>query len=67
MEDRIHRMTMDLVLGATIIDLVHLPIDQLVLDTLQSNKILEHLSLGVVGEILGADEEEEELLELEAE
>lgn len=66
MEDRIHRMTMDLVLGATIIDLVHLPIDQLVLDTLQSNKKLEHISLGVVGESLGKEEADmSELLEEE--
>ncbi len=67
MEDRIHRMSMDLVLGATIVDLVHLPVDQLVLDTLRSNKKLEQLSLGVVGEALGVDPEEEfeeELLEL---
>ena len=65
MEDRIHRMSMDLVLGATIIDLIHLPVDQLVIDTLTNNKILEHLSLGLVRDSLGSDDEIEELLELE--
>jgi hypothetical protein len=59
MEDRIHRMSMDETLGATIIDLVHLPVDQLVIDTLKSNKKLELLSMGVVSETLGLDEEVE--------
>lgn len=64
MEDRIHRQSMDLKLGATIVDLVHLPVDQLVIDTLKENKKLEHLSLGVINESIGLDEEvkEEELL-----
>jgi hypothetical protein len=65
MEDRIHRMSMDLTLGATIIDLIHLPIDQLVLDTLKANKKLEHMSLGIISESLGADSALEEMLELE--
>lgn len=59
MEDRIHRMTMDEVAGATIIDLVHLPVDQLVIDTLKDNKRLELLSMGVINEALGIDEEEQ--------
>jgi len=65
MEDRIHRMSMSLTLGATIVDIVHLPIDQLVLDTLKSNKKLELISLGEVAEAMGLDDEDtdEELLE----
>ena len=62
MIDRIHRMTMDVELGANIYDLVHLPIDQMILDTLNANRKLELLSLGALGECLG-DEESEELLE----
>jgi len=60
MQDRIHRMSMDITLGANIIDLIHLPVDQLVLDTLNDNKELEHLSLGVIEESLGFDEEDED-------
>lgn len=66
MEDRIHRMSMDLILGATIIDLVHLPIDQLVIDTLTENKKLEHLSLGLVSNMIKVEDDcSQELLELE--
>lgn len=64
MIDRIHRMSMNLILGATIIDLVHLPIDQMVLDTLDSNREMELLSIGALDEMLG-DEESDELLEEE--
>lgn len=62
MIDRIHRMSMNILLGATIIDLIHLPIDQMVLDTLDSNRKLELMSLGALSEALG-DEESDELLE----
>lgn len=65
MIDRIHRMSMNLILGATIIDLVHLPVDEMVLDTLDSNRKLELLSLDALGEMLG-EEESDELLEEEA-
>lgn len=58
MEDRIHRQSMDLDLGALIIDLVHLPVDQLVIDTLKNNKRLELLSLGAIHESIGIDEGE---------
>ncbi|MHC4368146.1 MAG: helicase-related protein [Planctomycetota bacterium] len=67
MIDRIHRMSMDLVKGATIIDLCHLPVDQLVLDTLDSNREMEFLSLGVVGEALGNEDCGEEIPLLEEE
>jgi len=66
MEDRIHRQSMCLILGALIIDLIHLEVDQLVVDTLKMNKKLEQLSLGVISESIGLDEEvsgEEDLLD----
>ena len=40
-EDRFHRAGMDKNRGATIIDFVHLPSDQLVLDNLQKKKDLQ--------------------------
>ena len=55
MEDRLHRLTMDLILGAIIRDYIHLAVDQLVVDTLKLNKKLEHLSLGVINETIGLD------------
>lgn len=63
MEDRIHRQSMDVTLGATIIDFVHLPVDQLVIDTLKDNKRLELLSLGAVSESIGIDEASDEILD----
>ncbi len=45
-EDRIHRPGMDKNLGATIIDLVHLPSDQLVIDNLKRKRKLQDLTLG---------------------
>ncbi len=55
MEDRIHRLTMDMVRGAIIKDYIHLEVDQLVVDTLKENKKLELLSLGVINETVGLD------------
>lgn len=57
MEDRIHRQGMDEEEGGNIIDFVHLPVDQLVIDTLKANKKLELLSLGAITESIGLDEE----------
>lgn len=51
MIDRIHRISMDKNLPAVIVDMIHLPVDQLVLDTLNNNQKLEHLSMGVIGEL----------------
>lgn len=45
-EDRIHRAGMDLNLGATIIDLVHLPSDEKILDNLRKKRDLQSLTLG---------------------
>ena len=45
-EDRIHRMGMDENRGATIIDLIHLPTDEYVLENLRLKKRLQDMSLG---------------------
>ncbi len=45
-EDRIHRPGMDPNRGATIIDLVHLPSDQKVIDNLKAKRSLELMSMG---------------------
>ncbi|MDE1971371.1 MAG: DEAD/DEAH box helicase, partial [Patescibacteria group bacterium] len=51
-EDRIHRMGMDQNRGATIIDLIHLPTDEYVLDNLLRKKRLQDLSLGQITEAM---------------
>jgi len=51
-EDRIHRMGMDDNLGATIVDLYHLPSDEHVRNVLKENRKLELLTLGEVQESL---------------
>lgn len=51
-EDRIHRIGMDANRGATIIDFIHLPSDQLVLDNLKKKKKLQALTLGDVSTAL---------------
>jgi hypothetical protein len=45
-EDRIHRIGMDTNRGATIIDLIHLPTDELVLTNLKQKRDLQSLTLG---------------------
>lgn len=45
-EDRIHRPGMDKNRGATIIDIIHLPTDELVLNNLKAKRRLELMSLG---------------------
>jgi len=45
-EDRIHRNGMDIIKGATIVDLFHLPTDRRVRDVLQQNRKLELMSMG---------------------
>jgi len=47
-EDRIHRPGMDKNLGATIIDLMHLPTDQLILDNIKKKRELQALTLGEI-------------------
>ena len=45
-EDRIHRVGMDEVKGATVVDLFHLPTDRRVLDVLKQNRKLELMTMG---------------------
>jgi SNF2 family DNA or RNA helicase len=51
-EDRIHRPGMDTNKGATIIDIINLPTDELVLANLQKKKDLQNLTMGEVMEAL---------------
>lgn len=51
-EDRIHRAGMDVNRGATIIDLIHLPSDQHVLDNLKKKRDMQAMSLGEVQEVM---------------
>lgn len=51
-EDRIHRMGMDTNRGATIIDLLHLPTDQYVLDNLKKKRKLQDVTMGEVKSIM---------------
>lgn len=45
-EDRIHRIGMDVNLGATIEDLIHLPSDRLVLENLRKKRKLQSMTMG---------------------
>jgi SNF2 family DNA or RNA helicase len=45
-EDRIHRLGMDENKGATIVDLLHLPTDERILNVLRANRRLELMSMG---------------------
>ena len=47
-EDRIHRMGMDQNLGCTIVDLIHLPSDERVLDVIRENRKLELMTMGEI-------------------
>lgn len=55
-EDRIHRIGMDENVGATIVDLIHLPTDDRVRTVLQDNRRLELMTLGDVEELFGGDD-----------
>jgi len=58
-EDRIHRIGMDMNKGATIVDLIHLPTDERVLEVLKDNRRLELMSMGEFEKLLvGASENE---------
>lgn len=50
-EDRIHRMGMDENLGATIVDIIHLPTDERVLNVLKDNRRLELMTMGEMREL----------------
>ena len=49
-EDRCHRMGMDQNRALTIIDIIHLPSDQLVLDNLKKKRKLQEISMGELEE-----------------
>lgn len=51
-EDRIHRIGMDVNRGAMIIDILHLPSDELVLRNLQKKRKLQEMSMGEMNEAL---------------
>lgn len=51
-EDRIHRIGLDCNLGATIIDILHLPTDELVLNNLKRKRVLQTLTLGDMEEAM---------------
>lgn len=51
-EDRIHRLGMDKNLGANIIDLLHLPTDQYVLDNLKKKRELQKMSMDEIRKIV---------------
>jgi len=60
-EDRIHRKGMDENLGCTIVDLVHLPTDERVLEVIRDNRRLELMTMGDFSDVLqeeAADESE---------
>lgn len=60
MMDRIHRMGMDTSRRATIVDVIHLPVDELILNALDKDQRLEALALGLITDCIkieeGADE-----------
>lgn len=51
-EDRIHRPGMDYLRGATVVDIIHLPSDERVLEILKDNRRLELMTLGELGNVL---------------
>ena len=52
-EDRCHRIGMDMNRGCTIVDLIHLPTDELILDNLQKKRALQALTMGELQRVLG--------------
>ncbi len=57
-EARIHRIGVDLNKGATIVDLIHLPTDERVIQVLRDNRRLELMTLGEIVEGTGLDEDD---------
>lgn len=54
-EDRIHRKGMDENLGCTIVDLIHLPTDERVVDIIRENRKLELMTMGKITEGINWD------------
>lgn len=61
-EDRIHRKGMDENLGCDIVDLIHLPTDQRVLDVIRQNRALELMTLGEFSDALEQDGGDEDVI-----
>lgn len=59
-EDRIHRKGMDENLGCTIVDLIHLPTDERVLEIIRENRRLELLSMGEIMQDISFESSETE-------
>lgn len=57
--DRIHRLGMDENLGARIVDLIHLPTDELTLQNLENKIKLQNISMGRIFEYVNSGEREE--------
>jgi hypothetical protein len=55
-EDRIHRKGMDENLGCTIVDLLHLPTDERVLEIIRENRKLELMTMGEIVQDITFDE-----------
>jgi len=58
-EDRIHRKGMDENRGCTIVDLVHLPTDERVLEVIRGNRRLELMTMGDFSDALQEDAADE--------
>jgi SNF2 family DNA or RNA helicase len=59
-EDRIHRKGMDENLGCTIVDLIHLPTDDRVLEIIRDNRKLELMTMGEFVQDISFDEAPDE-------
>ena len=57
-EDRIHRKGMDENLGCTIVDLIHLPTDERVLEVIRENRKLELMTMGEIAKEINWEEGE---------
>ena len=61
-EDRIHRKGMDENLGCEIVDLIHLPTDERVLEVIQANRRLELMTLGEFSDALDVEGSDDEVM-----
>ncbi len=61
-EDRIHRKGMDENLGCEIVDLIHLPTDERVLEVIRANRKLELMTMGEFSDSLHVEGSEEEVI-----
>jgi hypothetical protein len=56
-EDRIHRKGMDENLGCVIVDLIHLPTDERVVEIIRENRKLELMTMGKITEGINWEDE----------